>query len=457
MRFLHECYWRLLKDNVLQRQRNIRKLPINKIKEIQWDRLQHLLRNVYANSEFYRSFFKSANLTPQGIKKPRDMLKLPTTDKQQYKLLFDKIPPAGTNTNTAPTATTSGSSGEPFKFYKNPEREGPNMFASYLLNQEAMGLNPYRRIKILEIKAKPRNEIDNLKSPSISKSKRFRSFFQSEIIGLSVHKINKDNLSDIVELIKTLNIKAIYSYSSALLTLSRLIDDQNISLGLNFIITIGEGLFEHHRNYISGVFNCPVYLDYSATEGAHMGSECKYQNGYHMDIYNYYFEFLKDNNPAMPGEEGDVVVTNLNNYAFPFIRYRIGDSALVTDSICNCGNNFPLVKEIYGRNTETLKTPTEKEVSAALISTIFRMYYAHIRQYQVIQTEWNKITVKIVPVNSLLQNVLNEVRNLFVQFTEQSMEIDIQLVKNIDAGKSGKKKTLITLAEYKSFAESSNL
>ena len=47
MRIIHENYWKFFKDNVLQKQRDIRRLSLNEIKRIQWERLKTLLNYVY--------------------------------------------------------------------------------------------------------------------------------------------------------------------------------------------------------------------------------------------------------------------------------------------------------------------------------------------------------------------------------------------------------------------------
>ena len=93
-------------------------------------------------------------------------------------------------------------------------------------------------------------------------------------------------------------------------------------------------------------------MDYGASECMRMGFECKYYTGYHMDIYNYYFEYLNNGVPVKKDESAEIIVTNLNNYVFPFIRYRLGDEAILSDQTCECGLHFPLVKKINGRITK---------------------------------------------------------------------------------------------------------
>ena len=54
------------------------------------------------------------------------------------------------------------------------------------------------------------------------------------------------------------------------------------------------------------------------------------------------------------GEMGEIVITDLNNYAMPLIRYRLGDLAVATDKICKCGRGLPLLGDIEGRTQSIL-------------------------------------------------------------------------------------------------------
>ncbi len=46
------------------------------------------------------------------------------------------------------------------------------------------------------------------------------------------------------------------------------------------------------------------------------------------------------------------MVTHTATADFPFIRYRTGDVAVMSDETCSCGRTLPLLKEIQGRTTD---------------------------------------------------------------------------------------------------------
>ena len=60
----------------------------------------------------------------------------------------------------------------------------------------------------------------------------------------------------------------------------------------------------------------------------YIGAECREHQGYHCTPRCLFVEVVdKDNRPCAPGELGRVLVTDLSNHVFPFIRYEIGDVA----------------------------------------------------------------------------------------------------------------------------------
>jgi phenylacetate-CoA ligase len=260
--------------------------------------------------------------------------------------------------------------------------------------------------------------------------------------------IKLENVENIVKIIEQNKIETIYGYSSSVLSLAEYLSKYDYNIKMKYIIVMGEGLLKQQRSIISTNFHCPVYMDYGSSECMRMGFECRYQNGYHMDIYNHFFEYIKDNNYAKNNEIGDIVVTNLNNYIFPFIRYRVGDAVLVSDQSCQCKINFPMVKKIYGRITDPIKTPTGKDLSSGVFFVEFEYLYDYVNQFRVIQTKKDELLVKIVPNEKMNEEQRRKIEKLIYGLTDESMNVHVQLVPEITTLKSGKKRTVISKEEY---------
>ena len=69
--------------------------------------------------------------------------------------------------------------------------------------------------------------------------------------------------------------------------------------------------------------------------------ECEEHKGYHLCDEDVIVEFLKENEHVVSGEMGKIIMTNLNNYVMPFIRYNIGDIGTFTDESVLAGEDYP--------------------------------------------------------------------------------------------------------------------
>jgi hypothetical protein len=206
MSFIIKNYWKFFKRNYYKSylvQKEIRKLPLSEIKKIQWKRLKKLLDYAYENNEFYKEYFESVNLEPRDIQKPEDLLKLPITEKKNYRQHFDKIISKNLNKKDYVITTTSGSTGEPFTHYMDPIRDEPNTHMAFILNKESMGIKPFEKYNELRVHFKPPNEIKNLKE-KIKKSwtYRLRYTFFPELFGVRGYTITQENSEDILRIIR---------------------------------------------------------------------------------------------------------------------------------------------------------------------------------------------------------------------------------------------------------------
>jgi len=450
MSFVVKNYWKFFKRNYYKSylvQKEIRKLPLCEIKNIQWKRLKSLLDYVYINNDFYKEYFESVNLRPSDIQKPEDMLKLPITEKKIYRQHFDKIISKNINKKDYAVATTSGSTGEPFTHYMDLVKEEPNTYIAFVLNKESMGIKPFEKYNELKLHFQPPNEIKNFKE-KIKKSwtDRIIYTFFSDCFGIPGYTITQKNSEDILRIIKENKIIGIYGFPSSVLNLARYVANSNHDLNMKYIITFGEGLLEQQRDYISTIFHCPVFMDYGSSECMRMGFECKFQNGIHMDIYNYYFEYPKDGVSVEKNEPRELIVTNLNNYVFPFIRYKISDTVYVSDSMCNCGINLPIIQNIYGKSIDILKTPSGNSLSSVDFAAFFEHYQKHtpfVRQFQIIQEQEDCILIKIIPSDKFNENIRKDIEKQLYKLTQQSMKVQVIPVEKIEPEKSGKTKVMI--------------
>jgi phenylacetate-CoA ligase len=450
MSFVIENYWKYFKrpyyDSYIT-QKKIRHLSLEEIKKIQWKRLKELLNYAYNNTDFYKEYFESVNLTPDSIKEPTDITKLPLTEKKDYIKNFNKIVAKNMIINKDyEDATTSGSTGEPFQHYVDKKREQVNTEMAFTLNMESIGVKPFEKYNELSILFRPYKEIiDFKKKPKKNFKDQIIYTFFPESFGIRGYTITKENTPFLIDLIKENNIKGIYGIASSILNMAQFIDNKDI-LKFEYIITMGEELLEYHRDYISKIFNCPVFMDYGSSECMRMGFECKHQNGFHMDIYNYYFEYLKDEHTIGTTNKYNLIVTNLNNYIFPFLRYKTSDAVILKDEPCTCGNNFPMVQKIFGKNIIGFTAPNGYKLSSVDFAAFFEHYHKHtkaVKQFQVIQKDEKTMIIKIIPTEIYNEEIKKDIEEKMSNLVERSMNVNVIPVERIKQEQSGKTKVLI--------------
>jgi phenylacetate-CoA ligase len=449
---LQETYWKLWQPRFYaswRRQKQIRALPLPEIRQLQWLRLKQLLQYAFDHTDYYRHYFASANLTPDDIQHPEDLLQLPVTDKQTYRTHFQQILPRHVREADLVPCCTSGSSGEPFRFYLDAVTEAAQTSAAFVLNKEAMGIVPWDKVNELVLKVEPKNRIDLAAgaNPSRGRPLSWKRILASEHVGISTNDITPAHLGTIAQIIQDRNLRALYGYSSSVFSLARYLSAHPNVPPMRYAITIGEDLLQQQRDYISEVFRCPVYRDYSASECMRMGFECQHQNGYHMDIYNYHFEYLEGSGHARNDGVGDIVVTNLNNYVFPFIRYRIGDRGEPCQGTCRCGMPLPVMRALSGRPSEIVTTPAGKDITVQFFTGFFEYLHPYVRQFQVVQSMRDALQVRIVPTDKMNDRVQEHVARAIRDFVEGSMTVRVTCVDEIEMEATGKRRLIVPLAQ----------
>ena len=141
-----------------------------------------------------------------------------------------------------------------------------------------------------------------------------------------------------------------------------------------------------------------------------------------------------------PGEKGSVILTDLNNYAMPFIRYDTGDIAIAGGE-CSCGRGLPLVTNIEGRRAEYLITPRGRVIAPNVLGGyLFRShdYVDYFIKYQAEQNESDRITFRFVPIKATDEDLRQRLHHDLQELMGEDIEINLEFVDDIPIEASGK-------------------
>lgn len=93
-----------------------------------------------------------------------------------------------------------------------------------------------------------------------------------------------------------------------------------------------------------------------ANDGGQIGFQCELlSGGFHHSVDDFnYLELVDEGGKPVPvGEPGRILLTSLRKYAYPLIRYEVGDMARFVEAQCACGQGGRIF-EYLGRADDTL-------------------------------------------------------------------------------------------------------
>jgi phenylacetate-CoA ligase len=166
---------------------------------------------------------------------------------------------------------------------------------------------------------------------------------------------------------------------------------------------------------------------YGATEllGPGSGQECECENGFHFWTDHFYLEVLnpETNEPAGPGEQGEMVVTTLTKEAMPLVRYRMRDLTVLDEGDCPCGRSaFPRCMWVTGRLDDVIHYRGTKIWPSAIQEAMFRFHEVNDYLVEVDRTGSKGFRMKVElgsvsDTPELREKITNEVNRTIIFLT----------------------------------------
>jgi phenylacetate-CoA ligase len=184
-----------------------------------------------------------------------------------------------------------------------------------------------------------------------------------------------------------------------------------IPSNLKYIELNGELLSNEYRQAIKEVFNIEPVNVYGTNETNIIAMEYDDKKLRIMED-NVIVEVIKDGKPII-GEEGEIYVTSLSNYAMPFIRYRTGDIGII-----NHENSVDVLDVISGRTIDFIILANGEKLNSYVLFGIIQYTNEYmqnaIKQFQIIQKDINEFDV-ILALKDGYKNWESAVKEKFIE------------------------------------------
>jgi phenylacetate-CoA ligase len=234
----------------------------------------------------------------------------------------------------------------------------------------------------------------------------------------------------------------IQGYPSALYSISRYIVEtgKKLRFKVKAIFSASETLLDFQKGVIEKAFDSKIFQWYGNTEYTSNIVECP-EHHFHIKEEYGLIEFKNQKGePALPGELAEMICTGFGNYAMPFIRYRIGDYAILSSKRCSCGRGGRIVEKIIGRNEDIILTPNRTQVGR--LDFVFKQLEG-IKEAQIYQDEIDHLQIRIVPEDHYDKKIEKKIcSNLDSRLS--GMKYDFQYLTKIPRENNGKYRYVIS-------------
>ena len=397
------------------------------------NKLQQLIRHSFNHVPYYTELFNSHGISPLDIKTLEDIKRIPVLTKEaaranQQKLISDDV-----NYRYTKKGKTGGTTGVPLPIYKDTA-DRSFTWASYYRWYTWMGIGKEERSVTLwgsrtVLKQSIKQKITDSFTDRIQNNKTICSF-----------NMNKDNLHEVYSQIQNFNPVLIKGYVSAIVFLAEYMQAHHLppNKNLKALSTTSETLLPMFRDLLQSVFSVPVYDQYGCGEVSAISYECAKHQGLHINEEHVLIESLDENENDVIDKKGRLVVTSLDNFVMPFIRFENGDMATLHSHKCTCGVNSQLMSSIDGRVADTITLKDGSKVHGVFFTDLLHeigITTEMISRFQIYQHKSGAIDFRLETEKVLPENLLRELEVKTLRFLNKVTILPVEHIPDEENGK----------------------
>lgn len=401
----------------------------------QLERLNALLRQARDHSPYHRKTLKAIRLPLSSL---ADIEELPVLTKQDIRENLDTIKCGNLPASRFVMSRTGGSTAEPMFYYWDKRGMDWNR-ASVYRSAEWAGTTLGERALQMSGSHFDYTESQKLYNQIVYRLQRYRD--------CPIGVINDAVLESHYRTLMSFRPTAIWGYASGIAAFADYIGRRHPQTDYAFLralATSSETLRPEQRRRIEQVFGSGKVFDQYGSREMYIGAECRAHRGYHLHAEVLLVEVVDRHNRRAPaGDSGRVLLTDLSNHAFPFIRYEIGDvGVMARDEACPCGVRLPRLSAIEGRIADMIVL-RDRVLSPPNFATLFSDLRG-IKAYQIRQDSFDEIKILLVPDRDYDPGFARYVTGAIASMAGDGVRVVLQEVPEIQVPESGKRRYVVS-------------
>jgi len=256
-----------------------------------------------------------------------------------------------------------------------------------------------------------------------------------------------DRMREYIAILNAKRPKLIITYTEAIYQLAKFVESTGLEvLPQGSIITTAETLYPFMREKIEKTFRCKVFNRYGSREMGDIACERPGCEGLWVAPWGNYIEIVDDaGNRLQDGNEGEILVTSLTNYAMPFVRYRIEDRGFISPKKgVDQTKHEQVLGGILGRDTDTFRGRDGVLIHGSFfVSMLWSKNW--VSKYQVVQKGNSLIVFRIVRSGIDYQQAdVDEIKAKTKSVMGSDCKVEFEFVKDISPNLSGKNRHIIS-------------
>ena len=356
---------------------------------IQLERLNHLLNHALKFVPFYKKHWKDLKYIENNSIKLNSVNQLcdfPILTKELIRKNSSDLLATNINPKKIFNETSGGSTGVPVNFVQDEEYQINNL-ANFYLSCSWKGIDFYDKTIYLwgaerDIFKGEKPYIEYLKDYILNTNR------------LNTFVLNPKTIRKYIDIINKSNAKLIIAYVQSIHEIARYAKKNNIYVKKQNAIHCAAGtLYDFMKKEIEEVFQCKAYNHYGSREVGPIASECSASDGLHIQMHHNIVQPIELNHNE---KESNIIVTNLNNYSMPLIRFDIEDLGVFFEekNKCKCGVTYPKIKKVVGRTVDFFQNEKGDKIDGEYFTHLL-YFIPGIDRFQFIQEDLMNIVIKI--------------------------------------------------------------